>query len=89
MANVQPRASAVLPSIGSALRLGDEGHPPIPQLHPLLERDGDEGAHILNRERWCRDPTLAFVHLTLGGEHADADQAGDEGARLPRLLVYG
>ena len=89
MANIQPRASTVLSSLGAALSFSNETHPPIPQLNTLLERNWDQGAHVLHRERGCRDPALALVHLALRGEHADAYQAGDEGARLPGLLVYG
>ena len=89
MANIQPRAPTVLSSFGAALSFSNETHPPIPQFDTLPERNRDEGAHVLHRERRCRDATLALVHLALSREHANTDQAGDEGARLPGLLVYG
>lgn len=52
-----------------------------------MECHWDEGTHVLDRECRSRNPALTLVHLPLRREHAHADHAGNEGARLPRLLV--
>ena len=85
MAHIQSRAQ--FPRFCATLRFSDERQPPVPQLNAFLKGNRDQGAHVLYRERGRRDSALAFMHLTLGGEHANPYQAGDESARLPWLLV--
>ena len=76
MAHIQPRA--LFPRFCATLRFSNERQPPVPQLNAFLEGNRDQGAHVLYRERGRRDSALAFVHLTLGGEHAIWEAALDD-----------
>lgn len=68
-------------------RLTPEFEPFVPELCALAEDEGDECAEVLDGEGGCGHASLAFVHLAFGCEHAAADEARDERAGLPGLLV--